>query len=193
MAANAITPGWVNIKYQSNAHEHHMVFQVQPIDPEDHVNPTVATKSGDNANVGDWLNDEFGPAWAAFYHSEDSLIEWELWSKPTLEDDPVNLYTGSFDQEGTGVGGTRLVSGQAVFSFRSLNGGIFKSYLMEPFGTVNQRVARSSFSGILTAYKNVFLTGTCPVQARDNGFLQQVNYYTTKTNDALRKKYLLSA
>ena len=69
-----------------------------------------------------------------------------------------------------------------------------KQYLMEAQNVVpNVHDPRPFTDTRVTALAAVMVASTALFCARDNGYANQALVWNTKTNDALRKKYILNA
>lgn len=168
-----------------------MVFGINPVDFDVDNDVTVLNKFGTETSLNDWLSNVFAPVWEPFYRASDSLVEAEIWSKPTPESDP--LFIKVLDIADVGSSASTIVPySQGVLTLRTEAGGITKVYLMETVFAVNTHDPRpfadtrvSALSAALTASASVWY-------GRDNSYPIIGLNWNTKTNDALRKKYLLN-
>jgi len=194
MTVNSISPGWLKVSYFVGTHPHHQILPIKPITPVPGESDGFATtKDGDTYSIPSWLEEQYYPAWQPLFSTAASINQVELWSKPTPDDDPIWIFTYS----GAGIvgtaGGTAVAAGQLMLTYRSLGGGIFKQYFMETPYPVNV-VDPAPFSNAAQAgMADVITNNLSIVCARDNGFIGAELKSLTKTNDALRKKYLLNA
>jgi hypothetical protein len=193
MAPNSLSPAFLKIKYTANNHPHVMTMGILPDDidvPAEDM--TVTTKFGTPFSLASWLTEEFASKWEAFFKGTDSLDEAEVWSQPTPSDDPLFKGVIAIAAVGSSAGTTQPFS-QAVLTLRTTAGGIAKMYLMEGTFTVNTHDPRP-FSSAAVSDLATLLTGPSSIlYARDNSFPILGLTWNTKTNDALRKKYLLNA
>lgn len=155
--------------------------------------PTIVyTKFGSTSGLSDALVEDFVPFLQPFFRATDSFDEAEVWSQPTPESDPVFVELIPIALVGTSPASTVPFS-QAVLSLRTAAGGIGKVYMMEGTLPVNTHDPRP-FSNVAVSDLANYLTGPGSIwYARDNSFPVLGLTLNTKTNDALRKKYLLNA
>lgn len=194
MTVNSLYPYFARLKYSANAHTHWMTI---PLGAETGGIP--AGESADNytffAKNGTELDfaacmDDFVALLAPFFKTTDSFILAELWGMATPESDPI-FYT-AYE---LGVAGTsanpNVANSQAVMTFRTAAGGILKLYLMEG---VNGANGKDDYPFAAAANQNLgayMIGGTNIIRGRDGAFPISPLRYVSKTNDALRKKYLL--
>lgn len=191
MASNSRSPAFVLLKYTANTRPHVMSFCISPETIGVGEATVVYNKFGATLALADSLNEDLVPLLAAFYRGADSFDEAEVWSQPTPEDDPLYCETIPIAIVGTNSNPTVAMS-QAVLSMRTGAGGIAKLYLMESTIAANIHDPRP-FSNAAVSDLSNYLTGAASIwYARDNSFPILGLTWNTKTNDALRKKYLLN-
>lgn len=192
MAQNSLYPGFVKLKYSSNTHTH---FQVLPVlydaNPDPGDEPVFLTRN--NTPVG---MDTAVAAYIALidnlFPAESSFIIAENWFYPTPESDPVFTYVmelGDTGASGTGV----FANGQLVVSFRTFAGGILKLYFME---TVTGLATKDDFpfanSAVDALADYLCSAATGWIVGRDGSHPISGLRALSKTNDALRKKFVLN-
>jgi len=191
MAINSRAPAFVLLKYTANNHAHVMSFCISPDTIGVGVNTIVNTKFGSTSALSDSLTEDLIPVLVPFFRGADSFDEAEVYSQPTPDDDPLYCETIPIAMVGTNAG-TTTPFGQGVLSLRTAAGGIGKVYLMEGVLGSNIHDPRPFTDPRVTDLAN-YLTGPGSIwYARDNSFPILGLTWNTKTNDALRKKYLLN-
>lgn len=125
------------------------------------------------------------------FFTDTEFLDAEIWAYETEESDPVWVYSFAIGEPGTGGGATQKMN-QAVYSFRTTNGGLFKLFLMETYTTlsINLRQPISTLAGDNLAIATYIVGATSWVWARDNGKPISPLWFTSKINDALRKRRL---
>lgn len=89
-------------------------------------------------------------------------------------------------------GGSNVSCGEAVHTFRTLEGGIFRLYLMES-NVANDTLTGPPYASNLALLVNQMTEDdTGFVIGRDGAFLISLIRRVAKENDALRKKYILN-
>lgn len=123
---------------------------------------------------------------------DTSFNQAEYWSKPTDESDPVWVFTHPIGEVGTGSTASADML-QAVMSFRTALGGLFRLYFMEISGDVpvNFRTSWPFGAGPYLNLANYLVGDDGWIIGKDNGALVVPIYFTSKYNDALRKKRML--
>jgi hypothetical protein len=126
------------------------------------------------------------------FSSLTTIISAEFWYQPTPTSDPIWIYEHPINLPGT-TGATSVSMGQIVITFRTALGGLARLYLMEPAAahTVNVRVNGTALTGTNLAISNYVKGPTSVFLGRDNAALMVPIFYTTKINDALRKRRML--
>lgn len=195
MAINSLSPCFCKIFYTTGTRQHVMTIPLRAVDvatwtPGDSAEDTeLTTKSGVAVTFAAFC-DEFADNAKALLNTADGFTIAELYRQPTPEDDPTFITVYELGVAGTNAA-ARTPYGQYVMSFRTSNGGIYKIYVMECSAVPNQRDAYP-FSGVTNiAFATYFTSNQCPIVGRDGGNIISPLRYTTKTNDALRKKQLL--
>lgn len=193
MANNSLAPGFVRFKYTANTHQHVMTFGINLVNADNPEEVLVLNKFGTETDLNSWLTGAFVSALEPFYAAVDSFDEAEVWSKPTPDSDPVFKALIPIAAVGSASSPPATVALQGVLTLRAALGGIGKVYLMECRAALNvhdpRPFADSRVSGLGTT-----LTGSASCwYARDNSYPVLALTWNTKTNDALRKKYILNA
>jgi len=194
MVVNSLFPYFSKIKYTANGHTHWMVV---PLGLESGGIPPGS--SSDNytfiANNGSEPDFEtsmigFVTMLLPFFKTTDSFILAELWGMATVDSDPV-FYTAAILGLSGSSASANVPNSQAVMTLRTHLGGIIKITMMEGINAVNSRddypfaaVSNQNLGGYLISGPNI-------IRGRDGGKIISPLRYITKTNDALRKKYLL--
>ena len=153
--------------------------------------PNIINTGSNIVTAGTGVN-AYVTALKAFLHTSSSYTGWEAWIKEPGED-ATFLYGEDISIVGTSASAIVPYS-QITVTFRSTAGGIGKCVIMEGTQAVNQRIpARITAAAPVGALVTFLLGDTNPRRTRDNGIYTSGIFYTTKTNDALRKKFQLDA
>lgn len=192
MTHSSMYPGYCKLKYTRGSVPHRQILPVYWAGaPTPGSEPTLTLKNASTV-AADTAIAAYVAAIKPQFHSGVTFVEAEWWRMDSEISDPYYLWTTSLNVAGTS-GGTTQVAGQAVFTFRSQNGGILRLYYMETTDTPNTVVNPPYGAGTITkAVADYVTAGTSWITARDNGFLVAPIRKLTKTNDKLRKKLLLS-
>jgi hypothetical protein len=124
-----------------------------------------------------------------FINENESITVASVWSQPTPDDDPVWVYETTLGIDGTNVTAVTPHM-QRLFTWRTSLGHLMKTVIMDVPGTVNVRGV-PPYSGINATFATFFLSGANFVRGRDGGKPVAAIKYYTKTNDALRRKYIV--
>lgn len=189
--ANDIAPGFIKIKYTGATLTH---FQILPVVPSGTLTPgnlpTVVQKNSTNVTMNIAI-DAYIAILKAEVPNTVTFVEAELWSKPTPASNPIWIYTHPLGVVGTNATATDQLK-QRVMSYRtSLGGGGFNYLLQIPTNVAVN--ARQNFPSSNTPANNTMawlMGATSVVVGRDGGYPVVGNWYTTKYNDAARKKVL---
>lgn len=194
MAQNSLYPGFIKLKYTVAGRPHHQIlpveYSVNP--PSIGVEPQLITDDG-TISMGDAI-DSYEDIIDDFFNSTDTnFVLAEAWSLATPESDATFVYAYPIGHAGASAS-TTVAYSQSVFSFRSSAGGYLKLYYMETRYSVNQEDPFPFTAAERTALYT-YLTDplTNWIKARDGGVVVSGINFFTKTNDALRKKYLLNS
>lgn len=193
MAANSLFPGFVKIFYTTNGHQHIMT---QPVDPYVGVGGAFGLNTG-NPGPGyfPWTAgiDAFVAVLRPLIHSSSSINRAELWTLAAPGADPIYQDTHEIELAGTSATVPQPNS-QLVVSFRTTTGGLLRVYVMEGSNTVNQELFPPVWGNTIIAnFVNYIASNTGYLKGRDGGQPKVGIRLLTKTNDALRKKYLLDS
>lgn len=190
--ANSLWPGFVKLKYISNGHIHYQVLPVQPDGPEAGVEPSFLLRNGVDNVLMSTAVDAYIALIDNFFPASTNFVLAEYWNIANVGDDPVFFYAYLIGAVGVNASPS-VENEQIVITLRSNVGGILKLYYMEGSFSVNL-VDDYPFSNVAVGALADYLVdpSTGWVCARDGGFPISPLRMTTKTNDVLRKKYLLS-
>lgn len=192
MAVNTLAPGFVKLHYIGAQNiQHTMTFGVLN-DNFALAIPTIKTKDGSSVAINTAVS-AFVTILKALMAASVTFQDFDLWSKPTPTDDPIWLYNGSLAVVGTNAAAT-VANSQLVASYRSGAGGNGKIYLLEQSYAVNNVYKPTAYGDAAKLALANYLIGTSSmVYARDNGFPVSVPRMMTKTNDVMRKRFVLNA
>ena len=116
----------------------------------------------------------------------------ELFSQPTVDDAPLFLSSHVIALAGTHASAI-FPATQVVWSIRSDLGGKGFFYLMDSPNSPNLKYKAPSYgNAAFLGFVNYLIGTTSIFMCRDNGYPVTVTKVTTKTNDALHKKYRLN-
>jgi hypothetical protein len=190
--SNSLYPGFVRIHYESNGHPHKMVIPVTPVSGTGGTDDFgLELKGGGTAT--DWalaVSNFVEGQLDLFLHTSDTFGSAELWTMSSPTADPINVSVTDLSNTGASTGAV-LALGMMNMTWRTQAGGIYRLVVMEPAGLALNDEQFPPYTAQLLDM-DTFLRGTTSfVHGRDGGFLSAPIRYLTKTNDALRKKYLL--
>lgn len=191
MTHNALSPGFIRLRYTGFSLTH---WQTIPVDPGGAIivgqEPTIATNSAGNLDMGTVI-DEYVEVIKVLFGNTVTFVDAEYWSQPLPDDDPIWVYTHP-----VGVVGTNATASaperQHVISYRTTLGGMAFHYLMEVSGGIAGSL-RQNFptTSAGTNALNAYLLGTTGFfKGRDGGKFITPVWFTTKNNDAIRKRLL---
>lgn len=191
MVQNTLYPGFVKITYVTSGIQHSMVIPIDPVGGWDvGSEPSFEQKGGTTITMSAAIA-AYIPLLQPFFSSLTEFIQAECWIYPSVSDDPIWIYSHPIGLAGTSGAATTLMS-QGVISYRTRAGGIYKTYLMELASTITLNV-RNSYpfgAGSVTNLVNYTIGANSWIMGRDGAFLAVPIFFTTKTNDALRKRRL---
>jgi hypothetical protein len=188
MAINCLAPGYIKLFYSSNAHDHVQTLPVKPASVAADFH--VLTKDNTNITIDAAIAD-FYVVWAPFFFTDDALTGFEQYTQADCASAPVFRGAGTLTGFPGTSGGGATPWAQADFTFKSQGGGkgIFK--LLEPNVAVDVKQALNTFTGDRVAdMRDWLISNAAWITARDNTYLSRPINYVTKTNDALRRKFL---
>lgn len=192
MTHNPLSPGFVKIYSVQNLVTHVQTAQVIPAGtPVAGIEPDFQRFDETTASMST-LIDEYIVLVKPLFGSDTSFTTAEFWSQPAPEDDPVWIFTHPIGVVGTGTAASQDLL-QAVMTFRTMIGGLYKLYFMEISGDVPQNL-RASYpfsAGPYATLAAYMISDDGWIWGRDNSPLAVPIFFTTKVNDALRKKRLL--
>lgn len=189
MTVNSLSPGFVKLAYNSNSHDHVMTLPVVPygsVVPGDE--PDFTRNDDNNLGMEDAINN-FVDGIKHLFHTSTSFGIATFWSMPTPSSNPLWIYDYNVSKVGTSST-SNVAYSQLVMSFRTNLGGLLKIYCMEGWVPVNTRDVPPWASGFVTVFNMLSLSSGC-IRGRDNGKVVTYINATAKTNDALRKKFVL--
>lgn len=191
MTINSLAPGFAKISYVQNLLTHVKTIPLLPsgtITPG--VEPSVMTYAGTPITFSAAI-DALIALMQPIYGADTSFSSAEFWSQPLSTDNPVWVFTHPIGEVGTATGAS-ADKVQSVMTFRTGIGGLYRDYQMEISGDVPADLhVFYPFSAGPFANLAAYLTGTTSwTYARDGSRLIVPVAFTTKVNDALRKKRL---
>lgn len=185
---NSLYPGFVKVFYTQNGHAHTMTL---PVLPSGTGSSATVTKNDGT------LYASFAAAMAAFatvlvplLNNAGGIGRAELWTLATPTADPVFQLA-----DDTAAAGTSAVAATPLSQFtltqRTSAGGLAKLVVLESPTTINLRFNAPLPVGNVKNLATWMQGVNGWIIGRDGGKIVTEIAYTTKINDALRKKYLL--
>lgn len=192
MPKNSLFPGFIRLFYNSNAHQHTMTIPVKPFF-SGVTNEWFVEQKGQPLGIA-WktILDTYANLLKVFITTTGDITRADLYTMSAPDAEPLFVDTEDLSIAGTGSGSPQSL-GQLTISFRSQNGGTYRLQIMEPATTAINAEQFPPFTGGTLALSNWMISSTSFLVARDGGFLVAPIRLLTKTNDHLRKKYLLDA
>lgn len=193
MTVNDLSPGFVRVFYASARGAHTQTLPIRfNTPPVIGADPELLLTGGGTSPASTAVNAYITVA-KAVMPPTTAYTGWEIYSKEVGED-PVFLFGGDLTVLGTSATAINNDS-QGVASFRTSVGGKLLFYFMDiGVAQVNTRTAlRTTSSGFIGALATYVLGANCIVYGRDGGRGIAGLWWTTKTNDALRKRELINA
>lgn len=189
MAINDISPGFVIITYSLALRIHKMTLPVRPVTPDPLITGNLLeNNSGTPVSLGGSV-DALIAIIKGFFNTGAEFVSAELWSKPTPADNPLFIESYAIGVVGTSPTATQT-DGQAVLTHRTTGGGLHRLYLMESSFVANTRETAPFVSGALNTLSQYMRGNAGWITGRDNARLSAPIAFTTKVNDALRKRRL---
>lgn len=193
MARNSLYPGFVRVQYTSVGHVH---YQTLPVKPYTGIGGAWwLTTPGTPGNDDVWTVkvEQYVVFMKAMFPTSATITKAELWTLDAPTSDPVFRESYDIGVPGTN-GATTYPNVQVVLTTRTDVGGILRMYWMEGVANANVETFPPAFTGLsyLNAF-NVWLTGANNfICGRDGGWPIAAIRALSKTNDALRKSFVLS-
>jgi len=188
MAINCLAPGYIKLFYSSNGHAHVQTIPVKPASVA--ANFHVLTKDNTNIDMAAAMT-AFYAVWKPFFPATDSLDSFEQYTQANCASAPVFQGTGTLVGLVGTAGGANVPWAQCDLTFKSAAGGrgIFK--MLENVLAVDSKTDLNSYGASPEGDLRDYLIGSSSwFLARDGSYLSRPINLVTKTNDALRRKYL---
>jgi hypothetical protein len=152
------------------------------------VEPDVSPKVGADIPFSTFV-DAYTDLMQPLYGTDTAISTAEFWFMPTDTSDPIWIWTEAVGKAGTATTASADLL-QSVMTFRTALGGLFRLYNMEISGEipVNYRSVWPFSAGPYLNMANYLIGDSSPVIGRDDASLVVPIAFTTKYNDALRKK-----
>lgn len=192
MAINSLAPGYVKLFYTSNGHTH---VQVVPVQVYQAVGGAWFLSMKGDSIGNDWVTvfTAYVTAFRAAIPNGATVNFAELWTMDSPTADPIFRASTNIALAGLGGATAAIANSQVTIAYRSENGGLYKWVSVENNIAVNT-IIQPPFTATQLASLHTYLIGaTSCVSARDGGFLIAALRAISKTNDKLRKKFLLDA
>lgn len=193
MAENSLYPGFVDLFYQSNGHQHKARIPCSPYVGLDGVYGLETGTPGPGYFPWTAGVDAYVTVFRGVLPATAQVIRAELWTLASPTSDPIFRSVHEVELAGT-AGGSSVANAQAVWTFRSDVGGIVRIYAMEAALSVNNEYFPPLWGASnIKAVADYVLSAPSWVKARDGGKPLAGVRFLSKTNDTLRKKYLLDS
>lgn len=196
MAQNSIYPGYVRIKYTVAGRPHHQILPVIPaaVYEPGYDDPFFLLGDGISEISFASAMDSYDDILDDGLNTGDGQIQLaEFFQLATPTSDPVFIYAIDIGHAGASISSTVAFS-QRTTSFRTSMGGYYKNVVLDQTSPVNQEDPYPFGAGAaanLAAY--LMNPATNWIRGRDGGRIISGINSITKTNDALRRKYLLNS
>lgn len=192
MAQNSLFPGFVKLFYAAGTKKHVMVVPVKPYFSAGSTWWVEGKSTPTNDSFWQTATNSFLASLQGLFHVSVDFTSAELWTIASVGADPV--FQDSFEPTFTGsnAGGVQA-NGQAVLTFRTEGGGLYRLYLMEHSITINSVFVPPAYTGA-TAFATAaaaVTSATSMVKGRNGGHPLTSLRAVTKTNDTLRQKFVL--
>lgn len=194
MARFSLAPGFVKLFYARGAVQHVMTLCVKyDGTPTPGSMPTVFQRdnvvTAVSTPIGAFV-DEMLPC----FGTDTSFTHYECWYKPSVDSDPLYIYTGLLASKTGTAAGTGKVAGELVCVLRSIAGHIMKVYMMESGLTNSEVFNPPTYGGSVVADVFAYLLSDSNIFiARDGSYPVAGVRALGKTNDALRKRLILNS
>lgn len=162
------------------------VVDSSPVPGTDFADITVETRSGANialdVAVDQWVN-----LLQPNFHTSSEFVLAELWKYTPDTFDASFISAYEIVEVGTSVGAT-VVAGQAILSFRTVNGGIMRLNLMESIHAVGQQQTFPTSVVVINDIADAIVASTNEWYARDNSYPISRYKFSPGQNEALFKR-----
>lgn len=193
MAENSLFPGFVDLFYTTNGHQHKARIPAAPYLGAGAVWGLETGTPGPGYFPWTAGIDAYVAVLRPLIHSSSQIVRAELWTMASPTADPVFVAVYDVELAGTSAAAP-VANSQAVFTFRTDVGGILRTYIMEGSLAVNQEHFPPGWGGAtLAAFANYIMSANSWLKGRDGGKPFAGVRFLSKTNDTLRKKYILDS
>lgn len=186
-----LSPGFVKILYVRDTIQH---VQTIPVAPSGDIVVGEEPSFFRNVNPPDLMGvcvDELIALYKPIFGADVDISSAEFWSKPEPEDDPFWVFTHDVGEVGT-AGSASAPFLQSTMTLRTASGHHYKNVLVA-ISSVFPNDLRTFWPFSAGVFKNLadYLIGDDSwIVGRDGANLVVPTTFTTKTNDAVRKKVL---
>lgn len=187
LSTRSLAPGYIRGTYSGALFPHHMNIPVNfSGTPVPGTMPTLLTKSGGTVAADVAYNTFLGPILPNFNNGTVfGLTEVHTVDATTGEDQ----FIFAWDANQTGLNtDPRVPTSQAVMTFKSRLGTLYRLYLMEGVASPGVKLLPPLPGTVFPAMVDYMLSDDSIVWARKNAYLFSVVSYITKLNDKLRKQ-----
>lgn len=195
MTVNSLSPGFVELHYSADIsgrfHPHVATYPIIPSGAMTVGNVPNFITNDDNDDTATSLTNAWVDLFKVVFNSGFTFTRSDIYSQPNPEDDPLFIISIAHGDVGTSLSPT-VALGQLSIHCRTELGGIARLNLMESVIAVNTQDSFPFANASLDALADYALSNVGWIRGRDGGKFSTVTRYTSKTNDALRKKYFLN-
>lgn len=189
MTRYSLAPGYITVNYQTTiggvALPHHMRFQILPEAPA-WVNVNIMKNDGATPQLWTAAVDAIIVLLRPLWNASTSFIDAQLHRQDTASSAPILVANWGIALAGSAAGAD-VASVEDKYIFRSTNGNLYYSMLMEDSSLANTVLALGGLSAARQAWVNYVKGATSVIKARDNGLPTTFLRAITKTNDKTRK------
>jgi len=179
-----LSPGFAKLQVFDGHRTH---YQTLPISTPTGVavgdDPTIGKKGGGTIAFSAAMI-EYAAVYKTFLPPQTTIVEASFWSKPTVDDDPIWIFSHPLTVVGTGSTGASYKQ-EIIQSYRTQLGHILKLYLGPVAADYpNDNVHPLTTADAMAAY---VLGSTSVIVGRDGAFAIGALKSSSKTNDKWRK------
>lgn len=190
MTRYSLAPGYITLNYTVTiatiAMQHHMRFQIQPEAPV-WVALNLVPANGGAGVLWSTAVDALMLVLKPLFSTGTTFVDATLHRQDTASSAPILIATSALGVVGTN-GGAAATSLEAKYIFRSSNGNLYYSTLIEPAGTPDQALQYAGLTAGQKAWVDYVRGTTSIIRARDQGLTTTFLRLVTKANDRVRKK-----
>jgi len=187
----SLAPGYAKVTYNGSLFPHHMTIPIKfDGTPTPGVEPSILLKDASSAGISSALDDMFDVI-VPFFNTGTAFGLVEVHAVDDVTGDDTFIWGYNMGRNGTSAVANKTLA-EDVWSFKLVNGGLYKLYLMEDVQPVNVKTFPPYAAGVAGDLSDFISGPSSPVYGRTNSYPFSPISETTKTNDSLRKQHGLS-